>query len=300
MSDNLNLIQFLPTTHLQPNPLQPRGSVDEAELQELVDSIKIHGILEPLVIAHTPAGYQIIAGERRWLAAKKAGLTEVPCIIKETSPKGMLEMAIIENVQRVDLHALDRARAFQRLLEEFRLTVGQIAERVGKSQAYVSNSLRLLTLPDALKDGLLSGAISEGHARALAAIDDVRLMVEAYKILLKESGSVRRAEELARRMKQKSGQESRGFGTAPLLISEQLDTWQDQLQSYFGKRAKVKLQQSRTQTKVSLVFKGNPLEVQHMLDRVMELTSAPLPEPKKDEPSLTLDAFSTTEIVIGE
>ncbi|MEP7167504.1 MAG: ParB/RepB/Spo0J family partition protein [Candidatus Woesebacteria bacterium] len=300
MSDTLNLIQFLPTTHLQPNPLQPRGSVDETELAELVDSIRIHGILEPLVVAHTPAGYQIIAGERRWLASKKAGLTEVPCVIKETSPKGMLEMAIIENVQRVDLHPLDRARAFQRLLEEFRLTVGQIAERVGKSQAYVSNSLRLLTLPDAIKDGLLSGAISEGHARALAAIDDIHLMVEAYKILLKESGSVRRAEELARRMKQKSGQPAKGLGTAPIFVSPQLDTWQDQLQEYFGKAAKVKLQQSRSQTKVSFVFKGNPNEVQHMLDRVLELTAAPLPEPKSGTPSITLDAFNTTEIVIGE
>lgn len=300
MSDTLNLVQFLPITHLQPNPLQPRGSVDELELQELMDSIKIHGILEPLVIAHTPAGYQIIAGERRWLAAKKAGLTEVPCIIKETSPKGMLEMAIIENVQRVDLHPLDRARAFTRLMEEFRLTVGQIAERVGKSQAYVSNSLRLLTLPDAIKDGLLSGAITEGHARALAAIDDVRLMVEAYKILLKESGSVRRAEELARRMRQKNGQQAKGVGSAPLYVSEKLDDWEGQLQEYFGQKAKIKLQQSRTQTKVSFVFKGNPVEVQHMLDRVLELTAAPLPEPKSEPPALTLAAFSTTEIVVGE
>src|SRR3990167_3615684 len=186
---------------LQANPLQPSGAITPESLVDLVDSIKEHGVLEPLVVAKTPAGYQIIAGERRWRAAKLAGMTHVPCIIRETTPKGMLEMALVENVQRVDLNPLDRAKGFERLMSEFALTTSQIAVRIGKSVAYVSNSIRLLSLPDALKDGLLSGLISEGHARALAAIDDHNLMVEAYKIILRESGSVRRAEELARRMK---------------------------------------------------------------------------------------------------
>ncbi|MBI4153592.1 ParB/RepB/Spo0J family partition protein, partial [Candidatus Woesebacteria bacterium] len=191
---------------LQQNPLQPRGAITPESLVDLVDSIREHGVLEPLVVAKTPAGYQIIAGERRWRAAKLAGMTHVPAIIRETSPKGMLEMALVENVQRVDLNPLDRAKGFERLMSEFGLTTSEVAVRIGKSVAYVSNSIRLLTLPDALKDGLLSGLISEGHARALAAIDDQQLMVEAYKIILRESGSVRRAEELARRMKTKSKQ----------------------------------------------------------------------------------------------
>src|SRR3990172_6175371 len=191
---------------LQPNPLQPRGAITPESLVDLVDSIREHGVLEPLVIAKTPAGYQIIAGERRWRASKLAGLTHVPVIIRETTPKGMLEMAIVENVQRVDLNALDRAKGFERLMSEFALTTSEVAVRIGKSVAYVSNSLRLLSLPDALKDGLLSGLITEGHARAFAAIDDQNLMVEAYKIILREAGSVRRAEDLARRMKVKSQQ----------------------------------------------------------------------------------------------
>ena len=186
---------------LQPNPLQPRGSITPESLVDLVDSIKEHGILEPLVIAKTPAGFQIIAGERRWRAGKLAGFTHIPAIIRETTPRGMLEMALVENVQRVDLNALDRAQGFERLANEFSLSTSEIAVRIGKSVSYVSNSIRLLTLPDALKDGLLSGLIAEGHARALAAIDDTDLMVEAYKIILREAGSVRRAEELARRMK---------------------------------------------------------------------------------------------------
>ncbi len=294
-------IQNLPITHLQPNPLQPRGSMDTEELQELMDSIKQHGILEPVVVAHTPAGYQIIAGERRWKAAKMAGLTVIPSIIKETSPKGMLEMAIIENVQRVDLPPLDRAKAFQRLLEEFNLTVGQIANRVAKSQAYVSNSLRLLTLPDALIDGLLSGSITEGHARALSAIEDVHMMIEAYKILLREAGSVRRAEELARRMKAKLGKPaSKGFGRAPFLVSDMVDAWQLNMQSFFGPQANVKLQQSRAQTKVQFVFKGPPEQTQRFLDRLQELAKEPIPPAHEDKKTITLESFETTEIVIGE
>ena len=120
---------------LQPNPLQPRGFIAPDLLTDLVDSIKEHGVIEPLVIAKTPAGYQIIAGERRWRASKLAGLSTVPVIIKETSAKGMLEMAIVENVQRVDLNPIDRALAFQRLIEEFGLTVTEMAKRIGKSES---------------------------------------------------------------------------------------------------------------------------------------------------------------------
>ncbi len=301
MSQNTTQVQTLPLDFLQPNPLQPRSGMDEADLQELADSIKQQGILEPLVVAHTPAGYQIIAGERRWKAAKLAGLTEAPCIIKETSPKGMLEMAIIENVQRVDLPPMDRANAFKRLIDDFRLTVGQIAMRVGKSQAYVSNTLRLLALPDALKDGLLSGLITEGHARALSSIEDPRLMIEAYKIVLKESGSVRRAEELARRMKAKSGQSQlKGYQVAPYVLSQDIQDWQQDLQQYFGPRSQVKILQSRSQTKVQFVFKGTPNEVAQYVNRIRELSASPLPEPVPEDPIVALSSFATTEIVIGD
>jgi ParB family transcriptional regulator, chromosome partitioning protein len=220
---------------LQPNPLQPRGSISPESLVDLVDSIKEHGILEPLVVAKTPAGYQIVAGERRWRASRLAGLTHVPVIIRETSPKGMLEMALVENVQRIDLNPLDRAKGLERLQTEFGLSTSEMATRIGKSVAYVSNSLRLLALPDALKDGLLSGLISEGHARALAAIDDVNLMVEAYKIILRESGSVRRAEELARRMKAKSKQSNDRVGVRKdqlRVVSEEIDKMQDEMQKH--------------------------------------------------------------------
>ncbi len=186
---------------LQPNPLQPRGQILPDTLVELAESIREHSVIEPLIIAKTPAGYQIIAGERRWRAAKLAGLSKIPCIIRETSPQGMLEMALVENVQRVDLNPIERAQAYARLIEEFGLTATEIGRRVGKSGPYISNTLRLLDLPDALKDGLLSNAVTEGHAKALLGLEEINLMIAAYKKILAESLGVRATEELVRRMK---------------------------------------------------------------------------------------------------
>jgi ParB family chromosome partitioning protein len=265
----------LKVDELQTNPLQPRGIITPESLVDLVDSIKEHGVLEPLVVAKTPAGYQIIAGERRWRASKLAGLTHVPAVVRETSPKGMLEMALVENVQRVDLNPLDRAKGFERLMNEFGLTTSEIAVRVGKSVAYVSNSMRLLSLPDALKDGLLSGLISEGHARALAAIDDQSLVIEAYKIILRESGSVRRAEELARRMKAKANQPKKPQAnvTTARIVSEEIDKMQEAMEKGLSngaaaKSTAVKLIRSRSQTKLTIVLKGTLEETEERLQKV--------------------------------
>lgn len=267
---------------LNPNPLQPRGSITPESLVDLIDSIKEHGILEPLVVAKTPAGYQIIAGERRWRAAKLAGLTHAPAIIRETTPKGMLEMALVENVQRIDLNPLDRAKGFERLLNEFGLTTSEVAVKIGKSVAYVSNSIRLLSLPDALKDGLLSGLITEGHARALAAIDDPDLMIEAYKIILRESGSVRRAEELARRMKAKANQKIKPKTNIQQMkiVSEEIDKMQDDMKKALEKlevygeaepnSTDIKLTRSRRETRVSFILKGSLELTEARLKKIYE------------------------------
>lgn len=274
---NRDLMQIvhIKVDELQPNPLQPRGVITPESLVDLIDSIKEHGILEPLVVAKTPAGYQIVAGERRWRAAKHAGLTEVPVVIKETSPRGMLEMAIIENVQRVDLNPLDRAKGLQRLMEEFGLTTSDIAQRVGKSAAYISNSLRLLRLPDALKDGLLSGLITEGHARALAAVDDQSLMIEAYKIVLRESGSVRRAEDLARRMKAKAGESYKPSVAAstPIIVDEKIDQMADDIRNSledkeYGRQTIVKLIRSQRETRLLIVLKGSIEQTESRLQKI--------------------------------
>jgi len=260
----------LDITLLQSNPLQPRGLITTDSINDLAESIKIHGVLEPLVVAKTPAGYQIIAGERRWRASKLAGLKTVPVIIKETTPQGMLEMAIVENVQREDLNPIDRAQSFIRLMDEFNLSNKDISQRIGKSPSFVSNSIRLLNLPDALKDGLLSNLITEGHARALAGIEDSKLMVEAYKMVLRESGSVRRAEEISRRMKKKAGQESTAKATPPHIISDETDQVRDEIHQALGgdNKTTVRLTRSRMETRMVIVLKGNPEETEPKLQKI--------------------------------
>jgi ParB family chromosome partitioning protein len=250
----------IPTNQLEPNPLQPRGIINQDSISELVESIKEHGILEPLIIAKTPAGYQIIAGERRWRAARTLKLEYVPAIIKETTPQQMLEMAIVENVQRKDLNPMERAKAFLRLKEEFSFDNNQIAKKVSKSVPYVINCLKLLTLPDAIKDGLLSGLISEGHARALSGIGDTRLMIEAYKIILKEKASVRRAEDIARRMRKKieEGDVPITKENLPQFLKSKIDNIGQDLQSVFdNKTTSVKIVQTNILTKVTFQFKGS-------------------------------------------
>lgn len=248
---------------IQPNPLQPRGLISPESLSELAESVRTHGILEPLVIAKTPAGYQIIAGERRWRASKLIGLEKVPVIIRETSPQGMLEMAIVENVQRIDLNPLERAQAYTRLMEEFGLTNSEISERVSKSPAYISNTIRLLTLPDAIKDALMSQATTEGHARALAALEDPHIIIDAYKEVLKRNLSVRGTEELVRRIRSKQGlgPKKSAIVSNMHIVSDEIDKVQSDLTSALSKKAQktqVKCSQTGKRIKVEMIIEGDP------------------------------------------
>lgn len=231
--DNNDQIFELDINLLEPNPLQPRGLITPESLAELAESIREHGILEPLVVARTPAGFQIIAGERRWRASKLAGLTKVPVVIKETSPQGMLEMAIVENVQRQDLNPLERAQAYRRLMDEFELSNSDISTRVGKSPAYISNTIRLLTLPDALKDALMSGQTTEGHVRALSALEDPHLIIDAYKEVMRKDFSVRATEDLVRKMRSKYGIAAKKTARVDLMhiINDEVDRIQKGLAS---------------------------------------------------------------------
>jgi ParB family transcriptional regulator, chromosome partitioning protein len=252
MADTSHVLQ-LDIELVQPNPLQPRGLINPDSLKDLVSSLLEHGIIEPIVAAKTPAGYQIIAGERRWRAAKLAGFTTVPVVVKETTSKGMLEMAIVENVQREDLNPIERAQAFQRLIEEFGLPLSEIAKRISKSESYVSNTIRLLSLPDAIKDGLISGAISEGHARAIAGLGETKLMVDAYKTILAENASVRRAEDLARRLK--SQHEKSTTHKIERIHSDELDSIAKDLAT--SVQGLVKITQSKVEARVVFVIRGN-------------------------------------------
>ena len=197
-------VHLVPLDEISPNPSQPRQSFAPEALAELAASIKEHGLIQPIIVTRTAAGahtpYTIIAGERRWRASKLAGLKQVPVIIKDATPQAMLELALVENVQRADLNPLEEAVAYETLIQEFGLTQGQVAERVGKSRVAVANTIRLLQLPDEVKQAVLEGQIREGHARALLGLSDDQAMVEALKLVIDRGLSVRQTEELVRRL----------------------------------------------------------------------------------------------------
>ncbi|MCL5010169.1 MAG: ParB/RepB/Spo0J family partition protein [Patescibacteria group bacterium] len=254
---------------LQANPLQPRGATSPESLNELVDSIREQGILEPLVVAKTPAGYQIIAGERRWRAAKILGLQKVPVVVRETTPRGMLEMSIVENVQREDLNPIERALAYKRLIDEFGLATGEVAKRVGKSMPVISNTIRLLSLPDAIKDALIAGVITEGHVRPLISIGDHKLMLEVFKKILRENSTVRETEELARQIKSEVQKKEPHKKRDQIYIAEM-----DQMARELKERLtfdKVLIFQSREMGRLTFVINGDENETGAKIKRIYEI-----------------------------
>jgi len=191
---------------ISPNPRQPRQTQDLDALQELADSIREHGLIQPLIVTAAPPDqqavgvqYQLIAGERRWAAARLASLTTVPVIVKEATPQQMLELALVENIQRADLNPLEEATAYHQLIEEFGLRQEDVAARVGKSRVTVANVVRLLRLPDKVKAALLEDRITEGHARALLAAENPETMIQLLKVVIRRGLNVRQTEELVRR-----------------------------------------------------------------------------------------------------
>jgi ParB family chromosome partitioning protein len=191
----------LPIELIVPNRYQPRMEMDPDRLVELADSIREHGIIEPLLVTKiNDSKYELIAGERRWRAAQLAGQKDVPVVIKESTPQEMLELAVIENLQREDLNAFEEAMAFEQLTKEFNMTHDEIAKRVGLSRPTIANKIRLLTLPDEIKKGLIDDKISEGHARALLGLNSKDAMIATYKMILRDHLSVRAVEELVRRL----------------------------------------------------------------------------------------------------
>ena len=190
----------IPVDQISPNPHQPRQSFNQEKLRELAASIEAHGLIQPLVVTRVGSGYQLIAGERRWRASQLAGLTTVPVIVKETSPQQMLELALVENIQRADLNPLEEAEAYAHLMEEFGLTQEAVAERVGKSRTAVANIVRLLNLPEEARTALASGEISEGHARALLMLKKQRDQLSLLTTVINRGLNVRQTEALARQV----------------------------------------------------------------------------------------------------
>ncbi len=190
----------IPVDEIRPNPRQPRQRMDPEELSELASSIRDHGVLQPIVVTRAEGGegFILIAGERRWTAAKQAGLERIPAAIKDVTPEGMLELALVENLQRADLNPLEEAAAYQQLVADFGLTQEQVARRVGRSRPTIANSLRLLGLPDSVRQALARGEISEGHARALLGASEADEVLALFLEVVARQLSVRQTEELVR------------------------------------------------------------------------------------------------------
>lgn len=224
---------FIQRDLIVPNPHQPRDHMNGEELQELADSIREHGILQPLVVSFDPLTglYTLIAGERRLRAAAIAGLDRVPVIVREVSDQERLELALIENVQRADLSPLETAEAYRELAEDFKLSHEEISTRVGKSRVSVTNTLRLLKLPDAVLKALSDDAISEGHARALLGLTNSQAQIAALQSILAHALNVRQAEELVRKM---TGHKPETKNSTP--VDPEVKELEDQLQTKLGTR----------------------------------------------------------------
>ena len=198
-------VNFLKITEVEPNKDQPRKVFNEDKLHELSESIKQFGIVEPLIVVKKSDYYEIVAGERRWRAAKMAGLAEVPVVIKEYTKQQIVEIALIENIQREDLNPIEEAKAYQQLIEEFDLKQDEVAERVSKGRATITNSLRLLKLDDMVQDMLIAECISSGHARALLALNDSGKQYEIATRIFDEKLSVRETEKLIKQINNDTG-----------------------------------------------------------------------------------------------
>jgi ParB family transcriptional regulator, chromosome partitioning protein len=202
-------LREVPIDSILPNPYQPRSKMEEERLEELANSIREHGIIQPLIVTQMEDGavgerFRLIAGERRWRAARRAGLAHVPVVIKEATEREMLELALIENIQRADLNAMEEAAAYQQMAEFSNMTQEEIAKRVGKQRPTITNTMRLLDLPEPIQDLIREESLSAGHARTLLALPSASAMMEAAELFIKEGFTVREAEAWVKRAKKSS------------------------------------------------------------------------------------------------
>jgi len=227
--------QGIPVDMIDPNPYQPRGQINEEELAELAQSIATHGVLQPIVVRPLNGRYQLIAGERRWQAARRTGLMTIPAVVKNCTDREMLEFALIENIQREDINAIDAARAYARLAQEFDLTQEELSQRVGKSRSAVANTMRLLELPEEVQGSIIEGRISEGHGRALLGAPDRSSLMAIFRRVTQEGLNVRATEKLV----QRAAMIARQRTVKPKEIDPDLLEAQERLQTALGTRVRI-------------------------------------------------------------
>lgn len=249
---------------IDPNPFQPRREFDQDKLEELAESIRVHGVIQPVVLRRVNDRYQLVAGERRCRAARLAGLDQVPALIHDYSDMEMLELAIVENLQRDDLDAIEEALAYEQLMRRLGLTQEQAASRVGKSRSHVANTLRLLQLPEVLQQYVSRGTLSAGHARALLGLADHRRQLEAAEKVIKAGLNVRQTEQLVKQMQEPTVSRETAKPSAHALDIER------QLQASLG--TNVKVVRGRKYGRIEIAFYSAD-ELERLLDMLLNGTS---------------------------
>ena len=257
--------RLLPLHRVEPNPGQPRHQFDEEELQALADSISVHGVVQPLTVREiSPDFYQIIAGERRWRAARLAGLSEIPAVVIEADDRKVMELALIENLQRQDLNPIEEALGYRALMDEYGLTQEDVATQVGKSRPAVANALRLLVLPETILEMIQSGQLTAGHARAILSIKTEKKQLEAAKKIVNLGLSVRQAESLCKNLSKEPSLKQQTITLAVDYVAE----CEKSLSKQLGRG--VKIVNGKRKGRFELEFYG-PEDLQVLLDALMKL-----------------------------
>ena len=237
--DEKGRILMLKLDLVQPNKEQPRKTFDEEKINELAESIKNYGVLQPLLVQKNDSFYEIIAGERRWRAAKAAGLKEVPAVLKEYSKQEAMEISLIENVQRADLNPIEEALGYRQLIDEFGLTQEEIAVRVAKSRTAITNTMRLLKLDEQIQNMLVQGVITSGHARALLSLEDTQMQLKAAKEILDKKLSVRETERLVKRLQKEASGEKKEEKKKDETLALIYQNLEDRMESVMGTKVSI-------------------------------------------------------------
>lgn len=261
----LKTLLYCGIEEIVPNRSQPRKHFDESRLQELSESIKEKGILEPLIVRRIEQGYELIVGERRWRAAQKAGLKEVPVLVKEAEGREALELSLIENLQRENLNPIEEADAFKRLTEEFNVSQGDLATRLGKDRTTIANTLRLLKLPLEVRNQLLQNRITSGHARAILSLETKEKQKELCSRIIQKGLSVREAEAIAKRWSEKPKKKGPSDQRRGELES-QLNSLQDSLRQYLG--TKVRITPKGKRGKIEIEYYSNE-DLQRIVEAIL-------------------------------
>lgn len=259
---NENSKLLIPLNKIKSNAEQPRKSFDNERIAELAESIKHHGIIQPLILMKENEDYVIIAGERRWRAAKMAGLKEVPAIIMDITEKEVLEVSLIENIQRQDLNPIEEALAYKRLIDEFKLTQEELSKRIGKSRTTITNCMRLINLDDRVKEYIIEGVLSEGHGRILLSINDEELQYTIAQKVIDEGLSVRELEKLIKKVysTDKKKKDNKEVNDENNIYYKDIE---EKLQSHFG--TKIKLSYKKDKGKIEIEYYSEE-DLQRILD----------------------------------